>query len=182
MHGPWSSQSQRWITFPHPKAACESQYSAAIYSKCPTGWNKQEVLDWSRSFLRAETFSSTSQLGLWIQKSEEAKLCLAIQSTYSAFKCLTQLKSKGLRWVQSRHISRLLISKEGLWLLEEAKPARHKRDTGQCIPQRRAGHKGVIKGGERDAITPWLMMMGLVVLVLEGVKGKMLFYSMCELP
>lgn len=38
--------------------------------------------------------------------------------------------------------------------MEEAKPARHKRDTGQCIPQCRDGHKGVIKGGERDAITP----------------------------
>jgi len=29
------------------------------------------------------------------------------------------------------------------------KPARHKRDTGQCIPQLRAGHKGVMRGGEK---------------------------------
>lgn len=51
-------------------------------------------------------------------------------------------------------MSRLHISKEGLWFKEEVKPARHKRDTGQYIPQLRAGHKGVIKGGERDVITP----------------------------
>lgn len=48
---------------------------------------------------------------------------------------------------------------------------------GQCMPQVRDGYKSVIKGGERDVITPWLMMMSMVVLVFEGVKGKMLFYS-----
>lgn len=91
---------QKWIAFPHPKAACESQYSAAVYSKCPTGRNKEEVSDCSQRFLRPETFSSSSQLWLWIQQSEEAKLYLAIQSISSAFKCLTQFCTWRNNWSQ----------------------------------------------------------------------------------
>lgn len=62
--------------------------------------SKQEVLDWSRSFPRAETFSSSSQLWLWIQTSKEAKLCLAIQSMSFGFKCLTQFCTWGYHWSQ----------------------------------------------------------------------------------
>lgn len=91
---------QRWITFLHPKAACESQYSAAVCSKCPTGQNKQEALGWFQSFLRAERLFSSSQLWLWSKKSEEAKLCLATQSISFAFKCLTQSCTWENNWSQ----------------------------------------------------------------------------------
>lgn len=92
MLGTWDFQSQAEANHFSPP------YS--LHRECPTEWNSQEVLNWPERFLRAETFSSTSELWIWVQKPEEAKLCLAIQSISFAFKCLTCFCTQGNNWSQ----------------------------------------------------------------------------------
>lgn len=82
---------QRQITFPHPKAP----------SQGVSHWMEQTWgVKLNTAFSESWNLFFQLWLWLWIQKPKEAKLCLAIQSIYFAFKCLTPFCTRRNSWSQ----------------------------------------------------------------------------------
>lgn len=72
--------------------------------ECPTGWNKHEALNWTQHFLRAETFSCSSDLDFGF-RSPKRQICVLLSkvfllllnvSLHSAHEEIAEVKRSGI--------------------------------------------------------------------------------------